>query len=223
MSASYSVLLAALLGIGALLAGPSRADSHLFREDFDGNAVDTTVWQVQPGDGLVHVENGTLTLSSPPGEFPSLVTRGDPLEALTEYVIRARIRYPLVGCNGNGFFPQNVYSSPGCHVFRVWQDCHGWWVCAGSGVLKNIGSNETAYHVYEWQVSGGMATLLIDGLAVDSSPVDAVPVGLALGHLHPIFGNVGWTELQVDYIYVDIPTPTRSSSASWGRIKVLYR
>src|SRR5438067_2518808 len=54
--------------------------AQVFHDDFDGNALESTKWNVA-GGGVISVAGGTATLSAPCGQFPYVTTLNTPFPA----------------------------------------------------------------------------------------------------------------------------------------------
>ena len=182
------------------------------------------MWSVEPGDGVVLVANGVVTMSCAGSTFPVATTVADPFPP-GDFLVSVRMRYTSVGACGDGFgamdnFWEDYYGTA-CRPFLLWQDT-GLYSYTGSSTSYAIGGPTSEYHLYQWSYVEGRYTFLLDGVTLSSGDCAPRATRLFFGHPHPIACGP-WTSLEIDYVRVEPigVTPTRKSS--WGSVKARYR
>ena len=209
----------------------STSQAQVFHDDFDGDAIDTTKWNVYRGGGTVVVNNGTVTLSAPCNtQFPYITTKSNPFPPTGDFIVRVGFRYPAVNIGGNGFgFDYNMRG------FGAWQDacyspdnpqgCGGLRVAVGDRYpvyLTDRNVIDTAYHVYEWTCLSGTYRFSLDGVLFLENVSSVRPDKFFFGH--PPYSYCNWTTQEIDFVHIEIlPMPVSAEGRSWDSIKTLYR
>ena len=216
----------AVFALAMALHLPHQAQAQ-FRDDFNGSSLNQSVWIVAAGSGQVVVADGEVTLSSGGSVFP-VVTSIEDVFPPGDFVVRVGMRYLSQAVCGTGFgamdnFWENYRGDPVCRPFLIWQDGGGVHVYSGSASNTVLGpAPDTAPHVFEWAYMDGRYDFVMDGVARSSGMCGVRPTRIFFGHPHPI-NCTPWTSFAIDFIEI-LPTgATRTSIASWARLKALYR
>ena len=205
---------------------PRSAAAQVFHDDFDGTALDPTVWSVEVGDGQIVVADGVATLLCTGSTFPVATTVLEPFPP-GDFRIRVRLRYVSVARCGDGFgaldnFWEDYYGTA-CRPFLLWQDAGGWYSYTGSSGYYYIGSGPTTeYHDYEWTYIAGRYSFFLDGAMLSTGDCAPRPTRLFFGHPHPI-GCSPWTSFEIDYVHIEPFGETGTEKAAWGSMKSRYR
>lgn len=217
-----------LASMGSLLLGMSGpALAQTFHEDFNGSALDTTVWSADAGNGQIVVGNGVVTLSCASGEFPVVRSRWDPFPP-DDFRVRVGMRYVSQAFCGDGVgamdnFWEDYATGTACRPFLLWQDGGGLYVYSGSaGSTPLAGAPETAYHVYEWLYLNGQYQFSMDGVIRANGGCAPRATEIFFGHPHPISCSP-WTSFEIDFIDIAPLGATLARGKSWGGVKQRYR
>jgi hypothetical protein len=220
MNRSGACIIALCLVLGLPIA--STALAQVFDDQFDGASIDLSKWNVNLGGGTIIVAGGRATLSAPCGaQFPYLTIKTNPFPATGDFLIRVGFRYPDVEYGGNGFGFDYVQRG-----FGVWQDrcCGPLRVAVGDlypVYPPGLPSPDTTYHVYEWDYIEGTYYFFLDGHAVAANTTSFRPTTLFFGH--PPYSYCPWTTQEIDFVHVEPIVPLTARSASWSRLKAIYR
>jgi hypothetical protein len=205
------------------------AGAGVFRDDFNGTAVDTAVWSIEESDGTVTLADGAILLSCPGGaSFPVVTTRSDPFPP-GDFLVRVRMKYVLQQNCGDGFgaldnFWELYQGQDVCRPFLLWEDSGGHYVYSGSGGHTWLGpSAGSDWHVYEWLYTGGRYEFWMDGVVRASGGCASRATKIFFGHPHPIHCNSGWTSFAIDFIEIESFGVTEMRASSWGALKEIHR
>ena len=210
----------------ALTLSSTPAAAQVFRDDFNGAELDTTVWSIDPGDGQVTVADGFVTLSCPGNVFPVVTTRNDPFPS-GDFRIQIGMQYVAQNFCGDGFgamdnFWEDYYGTA-CRPFLLWQDGGGLYVYTGStGNTLLTSPPELGYHIYEWRYINGQYEFSMDGVVRATGGCAPRATQIFFGHPHPI-SCAPWTSFAIDFIEISADGATDSKKTSWGRLKQSYR
>ena len=203
-----------------IIIAPARAQG--LHEDFNGSAIDTSVWFV---DGPVYVIDGAAYLPPTEPYFPWMITRVNPFPRVGDFFVNVRMRYPDAGTVGTGFTDGSTELLRG---FGVWMAppptfAPAIFVSIGekSPVQVTIGP-DASYHTYEWDYVAGTYYFYFDGHPMGSSASTFRPSVLRIGGPESASTD-GWYSLSVDYVYVSTTQATPTGGATWGRLKSMYR
>ncbi len=204
----------------------TRAFAQTFRDDFNGAELDAGAWLAEPGNGLVALGNGVVTLSCSGQTFPVVTSRQDPFPP-GDFRVRVGMQYLVTAHCGNGFGAMDNfwedYHGVACRPFLIWQDNGGHYVYTGSSGNTWLGpAPDGAYHVYEWTYIGGSYEFFLDGVMRASGACGPRATRVFFGHPHPI-GCSPWTSFAIDFIEISAVGATSSNTESWGRVKQVYR
>jgi hypothetical protein len=216
----------ALLLVSWAMGWASISSAQTFRDDFDGNAVDTALWVVEPGDGQVTVDGGVITLSCAGSTFPVVTSRIDPFPP-GDFRVRVGMQYLSQSSCGDGFgamdnFWEDYNTGTACRPFLIWQDPGGLYAHAGSAGAAMQIPGDTAYHLFEWTYLNGTYEFSMDGVVRASGGCAPRATQLFFGHPHPI-GCSPWTSFAIDFIEVSPIGATAMQRTTWGEVKELYR
>ena len=229
---------------GVLSAGPARAEwVTVFREDFDGSALDASKWIVESTNGQYSVSAGSLHMRSIPTGLPGIASLGSPIPATGRLKIQFGFQFGATTCLGSAlgleargtFLSQCPNSPPLVPTYRFHRDCakgtnvnvhpvtDGFGSCGQELWGHSFDSNPPAYHVGEFNFASDSVYVVIDGTLFDTDTSG----GPRPNTIH--FGGPGdpccnYTEYDVDFVQVQVweePVPARP--ASWGAIKHSYR
>lgn len=210
----------------ALVLG-SNAHAQTFHDDFDGTALDPTVWSADPGSGQIVVANGVVTLSCSGPTFPVVTTRNDPFPS-GDFRVRVGMQYVSQGFCGDGFgtmdnFWEDYYGTA-CRPFLLWQDSGGLYVYTGSSGPTGLAPPpETGYHICEWVYMGGQYEFSMDGVIRASGGCAPRATSIFFGHPHPIGCGGPWSSIAIDFIDISPVGATPTRGVSWGGLKQIYR
>lgn len=216
-----SVAVAAL----AAMCCTASASAHLFNDDFDSGNLDSSKWYFS---GPIQAGASSVILLPNVGYFPVVQTLSSPFPASGPFVLTVRMRWPAYGGYGNGLTPGYYALGRG---FGAWSDICCSWVGHAGAISVSCGETypiqvtsfpDTAWHVYQWQYSGGVYTFYFDGALRASSASSFKPTMIRFGATNAQSSN-GWNTLEVDYVRVDAGYITDVRLPSWGRLKAVYR
>jgi hypothetical protein len=211
-----------------LLTLPAIAHAQSFHDDFNGAALDTSIWSVDLGTGQVIVGGGVVTLTGAGATFPVVTTRADPFPP-GDFRLRVGMQYLSQGFCGDGFgamdnFWEDYYTGTACRPFLLWQDSGGEYVYSGgAGGTVIAPPPELGYHVYEWDYLAGQYQFLVDGVFRASGACAPRATSIFFGHPHPIGCGGPWSSFAIDFIDIAPLGATPARGASWGSVKAKYR
>jgi len=217
-------LLSVSLLWGLLLAGP--ASGQVFHDDFDGDAVDSSKWEVS-NFGASSVSGGKLHLVNDSCRYPFLVSKVNPFPPSGDFLCRVGFRFTSVqrGGNGMGTIEDGVFAVG----FHLWQDNSDLGLRTGFGEIGypflNLSASQpdTTYHVFEWRYEAGVYSFFLDGVKRGESRSAHVGDQLFIGHYEYCFTEP-WSTSECDFVHVEwLNQPVPAQSASWGAVKGAYR
>ncbi len=216
----------ALICASAMLSEAAPASAQVFHDDFNGTALDPSVWALDPGDGQVVVANGVATLSCAGRMFPVVTSRHDPFPP-GDFLVRVGMQYLSPAFCGDGFGSMDNfwedYFGIACRPFLLWQDSGGLGIyCGSSGPTGLAPAPETGYHIYEWLYVNGEYQFSMDGVIRASGGCAPRATEIFFGHPHPI-DCANWTSFAIDFIDISPVGVTPARGMTWGRVKQLYR
>jgi hypothetical protein len=199
--------------------------TQVFREDFNGTALNPDIWQVYVNDGTIAVDSGYVTLSQPnaANRFPYVHTKFNPIPPNGNFAIKIGFQYLTVTGHGDGFsvddrLPAN--GSPGSWawqptIYTLWQGSSlGYVLFDHSGITRYYTqAPHLSYHDIEFRWLDGTDEYYVDGQLVNTVTRDSnVPRPVDLWFGNPVIppDSTPWTSFKIDYIEVgslDAPTP----------------
>jgi hypothetical protein len=203
-----------------VLAAPPRVEAQI-HDDFDGTTLDGSFWGLIAADGSATVSGGLLTLTGGT-QFPIVYALTNPFPATGDFELRVRARYLQQAFCGHGIYaaahPDFGYGA------RLYYDSLGLRALVGDVWPVNIAGSATAFHVYEWIVTGTTYSFYVDGNLVTTDDSAYRPLGLWIGQVQPVGGCFSsfWGGMQIDYIYAEPHGAIPTESSTWGRVKALY-
>jgi hypothetical protein len=202
---------------------PSPQPVVTFQDDFNGSAINTSVWEADAGSGTILVGNGVLTLSSSGRSYPYLRTIYNPFPASGNFRATFRFRYLQTLTCGVGIIAasyivpprlsqeettnrERAAESSGMAV-GVWQDgTYGMQYWLRSGVDREeiqLGIN-TKWNQTVIEYLDGKYYLYLNGnLIYTSRMIPYRPIHIWIGHPAELSGDCLWSSLEIDYIAVE--------------------
>jgi len=189
---------------------------QVFRDDFDGTALDSNVWQAYENGGIISVDSGFVSLTRPSAgpTFPYVHTKLNPIPQTGNIAIKVGIQYLGVHYCGTGFAADDALlanGTPGSYdplVYSVWQDINlgfrvqGW----PSTSYYHISAPHVDYHEIEFRWLNGLDEYYVDGQLINAvARGDDVPRPTVLWFGNPLVpGSTDeWTHFKIDYVEVD--------------------
>ena len=223
---------AALVGI---VAGPTRAAetwSSVFRDDFNGTALNPSAWVVEQANGSYAVSGGRLNLSSYPSGFPQIASTPGLIPSGAAIKLRYGFQFGNTTCFGSalGARVPDCIGACGCPPYYSFhRDCAvgtdarfpGTTSCTVA--VTSFEGGSPAYHIGELVIYADSVVAVVDGQTVYAA-AGRWPPPSALW-----FGSVGdpccsYTEFSVDFAEVLVlAQPVPVERRSWGKVKARYR
>ena len=229
------LLIASVVAIVSFLAPPSRAAdtwSSVFRDDFNGIALNTVFWVVEQTNGSHDVSGGMLHLRSFPSGFPQIASVPGLVPSGAAIKIRYGFQFGNTTCFGSalGARVPNCIGACGCPPYYSFhRDCAvgtdarfpGTTSCTVA-VTSFEGSAPT-YHVGELVIYSDSVFAVVDGRTVYAASGHwPAPSALWLGSV----GDpcCSYTEFSVDFAEVFVlAQPVAVERRTWGALKSHYR
>lgn len=198
---------------GAEECAPRRLYRTLWCDNFD--TLDTAGWTVKlPSQGgTASIVGDELAIRANPGPRYVEVTRSSAAGPVfpppgTPYELEVKFHYVSIGSNGDGFY--SLAGSAFSGSVHMSTSPMGVTSGCGSGISK---ASNTLEHIARFTVEPGPGTrvhlttlssppVTVDGPACGAAP--AWPSAFLIGH-NLTGGNFAWTNINVDYVRVDVP------------------
>ncbi len=199
---SSSRFLTVIVGIAATAS----VVAHDFVDEFNGNSVDTSLWTVDTGQGVVSVANGFLSLSAPSSAsgFPALTCATNPFAA-GSWTFEIRMRYTnLHGGHGDGvelFRSPDGDGSP--YKTIIWQDLNNLAFFCSNTLMFVISGGDTEWHTYRlvYTVEQNVFAAYVDEVKRGEVPAEAQCDTIRIGNPRSGCCN-GWNSFDVDYVRI---------------------
>ncbi len=200
------LLLVLLFSLLAFSISRATNDGNVvFFEDFNGSALDTSVWMVQENTnlsrfpawgGAIAVNDSCVWLSSEGSVFPWINTIANPFPSSGDFAVTWQLTYTTIADWGDGFViycpphddPSNPYRD---RALTLWAGDHG--PDATSIYIELFGNvawslevpgfrPTSEAHLYRLEYRQGIYVVYVDGKTVASQASQVRPDGIGIGH-----------------------------------------
>jgi hypothetical protein len=195
-------------------------NTTVFRDDFDGNNLNSNNWQVYTNGGIVTVNSGFVTVSrqTAGNSFPYIHSKHNFIPETGNFIVKIGIQYLSVTAHGDGLsvddnIPSNG-SPQGVRIYTLWQDStQGFLFHDYTGThVYQIAAPQLDYHTIEFRWLDSTDEYYVDGILVNTvARGDEVPRPSTLWFGNPVVTAhpLSWTSFRIDYIeVVNIDSPT---------------
>jgi hypothetical protein len=219
----------------ALLPPDARATESwtmVFRDDFDGTALNPDSWVIEQMNGSYDVSGGSLNLRSVPSGFPQIVSAPSLVPSAPAIRLRFGFQFGNTTCYGSaiGARVSDCVAACGCPPYYAFhRDCAiGTNVripspTACSATVRALEGAAPSYHVGEITIYPDSVVAVVDGETVYAE-AGGWPAPSAIW-----IGSVGdtccaYTDLSVDFAEVlTLSPPAPARRKMWGELKMIYR
>jgi hypothetical protein len=182
--------------------------STLFRDDFDGVALNANDWQMYTNGGSVVIVSGTVTLSNTTSmTFPYVYLKRNVIPKQDAFSVAIGIQYDTAAAHGDGFaidISTPVNGQFDTHLIAAaWQgSIDGFYVAGLGGIYYQRGAPHLDYHLVTFRWDHDQVQFFVDGQLVGSESAATRPTSLWFGNHRAIPASAPWSSFRLDFVQV---------------------